>query len=463
MNNFFINIINISRILKIFIFIINLIIVNKNLFSFEPSWKVVDSMPNMSLFYMGIECYDSLNCISIANRKAIETWSRITNDGGKTWKTTLQDTSKLILNDSGQVIGIYNPPKAKCITYPDSNLCIVGCDSGYIWRSIDYCQTWYKEKLDTVSIESISMLNNQYGSLISSFNLYLTSNGGLNWVKQNIIIPDSLKPAVFSQVIMPEENVIICLVYRKEFKDYLLITYNNGKDWEVIHNFKNRIWKIHFFNKNEGIASGGDQIAPYSQKETSVILYTEDGGETWLTKLDSLFFRSTALLDIAFCDRSNGIIRGSNWIFWKTTDGGKSWVVDSSNLYPTVNGSFADLEIIKPNTYIGCTWITGCIYKYSDEITNIEDYNFIYEFQIFPNPASDRCYIKLKTNYFFNNPDIKIYNELGVYLPIEAIIKSDNGNELIYEINTSNLSSGFYYIIINNGNEVKSVPFIVYR
>ncbi|QFU23100.1 hypothetical protein FM038_013740 [Shewanella eurypsychrophilus] len=59
----------------------------------------------------------------------------------------------------------------------------------------------------------------------------------------------------------------------------------------------------------------------------ATILYTHDGGRTWLLQMESEEIEKP-LLDIHFFDENNGIAIGAYGLFFRTQDGGQQWVAE---------------------------------------------------------------------------------------------------------------------------------------
>src|SRR3989339_127636 len=355
------------------------------LISQEYKWIPIDSVAEkyngtkIAYKFVDLQCSDSINCITIGNLNTRYPWNRVSHDGGRTWVTTLKDTAIFYVDSIGNKYTVYKPPKAMCLSYPDTSLCIIACDSGYIWRSTDNCETWSKYKLPTEwELLDLQMFNNKFGAAISYYQLFLTFDGGENWDSVRVIIPDSLFPEVFLDVMIPEDSIIIMIAYKKEFKDYILYSQDNGKSWEVFNNLK-------------------------------------------------------------------GVALNYNWCFWRTNDGGNTWFFDDSPEYPTVNDIFVDMEYFKENSLMAITEQTGYTYLYTNDYDNVPFSEEEISSNLYPNPSSEKCYLKLISNINPDNSKIEIFNNLGEKIITDIFKKSDNGNEITYEINTSNLASELYY------------------
>lgn len=165
-------------------------------------------------------------------------------------------------------------------------------------------------------------------------------------------------------------------------------------------------------------------------------------------------------------------------LFWKKQNEDK-WTsinmnLDSTDYYSEVlnNENFTENDTI--NYYIQVETNNGKIQHrplsapdgfysfFFKEPTSVND-NFISESSIslIPNPANERTILRIKD---LHSKDIKIslINSLGEHI---FDLNDDNSNSNIneFEINTSNLASGVYYVLINNNNTITTKQLIVIR
>lgn len=83
----------------------------------------------------------------------------------------------------------------------------------------------------------------------STFNIYKTTNGGLNWTSQNSGYTAQRFMAI--HIIHPD-TVFICGNYGK-----ILRTYNGGQNWNTVYSDTNiQFWGMKFVNSNTGFAAG---------------------------------------------------------------------------------------------------------------------------------------------------------------------------------------------------------------
>ncbi len=172
----------------------------------------------------------------------------------------------------------------------------------------------------------------------------------------------------------------------------LLETTNGGIDWEVRSTFSSK--KSSFVDKNNGWII----IDKYQGYDSSVIMYTSDGGAHWKKQSSIYNFgddnRKRYLRDISFVDDKNGWkLVVTEWLNFgyliptvsisKTTDGGESWENISTNftsdgtnlnyikfidkdigwcqgrLMDDPHDDYASSTIIYFTTDAGNTWIPG--------------------------------------------------------------------------------------------------------
>jgi CubicO group peptidase (beta-lactamase class C family) len=91
------------------------------------------------------------------------------------------------------------------------------------------------------------------------------------------------------------------------------------------------------------------------------------------------------------------------------------------------------------------------IWKYINELTNITDIEY-YDYEnniLYPNPATDKLYLKLTNNLSIDN--IKTYNYYGKLIEI-IDIKNINHKDNVLTINLSSYSPGLYIINVGNTN-----------
>ncbi len=103
------------------------------------------------------------------------------------------------------------------------------------------------------------------------------------------------------------------------------MTTDGGDTWQPVHNTTTFINGIHFFDEQRGVLHA--DARPSTQR--FVICHTEDGGYTWTydENAPAADPDSVAGIDGSYCwtDDQNGIFGTTDFIAWRTTDGGASW------------------------------------------------------------------------------------------------------------------------------------------
>lgn len=94
-------------------------------------------------------------------------------------------------------------------------------------------------------------------------------------------------------------------------------------------------YKIFFIDSQTGWIAGGDEGSFPSYISHRVILFTSNGGSTWIDQYSEAY--ESKLRSIHFVDQNTGFATGESGIIMKTTDGGNDWaqqvVISSFHLY----------------------------------------------------------------------------------------------------------------------------------
>ncbi len=150
--------------------------------------------------------------------------------------------------------------------------------------------------------------------------LALTTDSGKNWTKQNLASTSTVNEVYFRD----EKNGYVLI------GDKLFSTLNGGSNWQEIKNFgltsegSPDYYAIRFVSKKIGFIVGS---LTQASKINSLILKTEDGGQTW--KKLSIPFQAE-LFSLDFIDEKKGWVVGDKGAIFVTDNGGQTWKSQTS-------------------------------------------------------------------------------------------------------------------------------------
>ncbi|MFC1563865.1 YCF48-related protein [candidate division KSB1 bacterium] len=300
-----------------------------------------------------------------------------TTDGGLTWRKVLREEQSNLLS----------------IKFKDANNGFAAGLGGRLYQTTDGGENWTNRTSGYFSsLYTVDFVNEKQGWAGGNTTLLRTSNGGNTWeiylFDEDIYIRgidfisttegwfvgyDSLYNGVVHkttdggitwQDITPAQiPALNALQFLDEDTGYavgddgtILITKDGGENWTIQETVtKYPLGALFFLNSNTGWICGyGGQISK-----------TIDGGASWQdTILDSGFpyFR-----EIQFVNKDVGWISDGNWnSFWKTVDGGETWI----EMYPySTEGAFLSLKsfyFFDELNGLGGGFIFGFIYETTD-------------------------------------------------------------------------------------------------
>lgn len=154
---------------------------------------------------------------------------------------------------------------------------------------------------------------------------YLTTDGGFTWESKNEFNRNSQYHFIDYDTIYRLDGFSDAIVYK---------SVNAGETWELINNSGNWLTHISFYNENIGFLLG-----------YSVILKTEDGGETWSEYSHNL---SQILNTIIFIDENIILIGGNEGTLMKSIDAGETWTIIPS----IIKTNIIDIDFFDQNNGI---------------------------------------------------------------------------------------------------------------
>ncbi len=426
------------------------------------NWKLVDSIRfnGYTPEYIAISCTDSNNCNAVMNLRR-EVYNRVTTDGGNSWAFTLKDTTVLVLDSNGKVVKSIWPTPSSGIAYPDTNLCVIICDSGVYWRSTDKCRTWKKDTISPVLmyLRKLSMPNAKTGGVLgytdqfSPLILYITNDSAKTWRGIPLSDLDTVSgDKDYDKLLVLDSLTYRLIGYKQDHQSYLLGTDDGGKKWNILSFFPFSASKIYFTSKINGWAVGSHEYAQY--KYNDVIMHTIDGGINWDVVIDTNFiYNSNGLAILAFADSLHGTACGRWGRIWKTDDGGITWERNEKVYINGLPRSLLDIAMPSPFTIFALDKTSGHIYKYSPFFSEVQESFIVSDgLLIFPNPAVEFIEI-INPSEGLEPSDgslnaVRIFNVFG-----EELMKSSDSNNSQFSIfnsqlriDVSGLPSGIYFV-----------------
>jgi photosystem II stability/assembly factor-like uncharacterized protein len=166
----------------------------------------------------------------------------------------------------------------------------VGGDGGFLARTDDGGNSWVRQTVDTVdAINDIYFRDKEIGFLLAGNGVFATRDNGARWSEVRRFLP-------------------------KEF---------DGADVEL--------YSVRFSSKKKGWVVGS--VSKDDRVIDSILLYTEDGGETWRRQRAP---SRLELIHIEFANDRRGWIVGTGGTILTTVDGGQSWTKQDSTTVATI-------------------------------------------------------------------------------------------------------------------------------
>jgi photosystem II stability/assembly factor-like uncharacterized protein len=412
-------------------------------------WKLIDKDPfgiTTVSVRSRIDCADTNNCIAVYWYNLDRLAERMTTDGGKTWFTTIIDTAPSW--EQWLTRKWHNP---NGVQYPDTNLIIITCEDGTYWITRDRGKNWTINQFDTFGIKA-SFCDSKHGAMLDWNNLYLTTDGGNNWKIINYKHIDSTM-RLTGRIYVPDSTTIFIPVGKSEYSAYFYRTYNWGLTWERF-DIPLDPSDLFFFNKTEGYCVSGPKVNTNVYKDQ--IFYTNNGGETWQKKIDTInkFPRgANGLRRVDFADRLNGIAIGPWYKTYRTIDGGETWLQDTSYSWDLKIHFGYLVDISYPSQHIVfAVDDVGDIHKYEETPTDVvETDNYHQEFlsYVFPNPNEGKMNLLIESK-LIGSMKLTVFDLQGNLVYNSSIEKTSFSQQ--FELNFRQFTNGKYYYTLFTGN-----------
>jgi photosystem II stability/assembly factor-like uncharacterized protein len=207
----------------------------------------------------------------------------------------------------------------------------VAGDGGFLSRTDDGGRTWGKQSVATRSaINDIYFRSKEDGFLLAGSSIFITHDSGNNWTEVRKFVPSELQGGVAElysvRFSSKKKGWVVGSVSKNDFviDSILVYTEDGGETWsrqrapsrsELIH--------LDFVDDKHGWVVGAD----------GTIIYTFDAGRSWNKENSGT---KSMLYHIDFRDDHNGWAVGEKGTILRTADAGATWIPVESNVRSTL-------------------------------------------------------------------------------------------------------------------------------
>ncbi len=213
---------------------------------------------------------------------------------------------------AGDLVAVY---------FTSSDNGFVAGDKGYLAYTKDGGRNWTQQDLQTdENINEIYFRNDSNGYLVAGKKMFITRDGGRSWQETKIYKTSDFKGLTpeFLSIRFPDKKLgfVVGSLLNKadEVVDSLIMRTNDGGEtWSrVAVAAKAELYHLDFVNGSNGWIVG----------DKGIILSTEDAGLTWIKQISGT---DKPLYNVDFRDKSEGYTVGGKGTVLRTEDGGETW------------------------------------------------------------------------------------------------------------------------------------------
>ena len=252
----------------------------------------------------------------------------VSQDSGKTWCLQCTGTTRSILDIA--------------YSYPTSGIAVgwhgyvVYTDDGHEWHIPDSYPLATSCTSENLHMNGVDFFTDTRAVIVGKKRMATTEDAGHTWIERSI--PQSLDAYThLRDVACLDADRAVAVGYN----GIIIRTEDGGQTWTTIQrSISDHLCGVYFSDSQHGWAVGYDtgdteDFNPFNSYE-GIVMYTEDGGLTWIKQYRN---QGVVLTDVHFIDQNTGIAVGgkgsslnsSSTSYWGyilvTRDGGATWNV----------------------------------------------------------------------------------------------------------------------------------------
>jgi len=239
------------------------------------------------------------------------------------WKTVKSDAA-------GDLIAVF---------FTSAERGFVAGDKGYFTFTTNGGKSWEKQFVNTEEdINEIYFRNSDNGYVVAGKKMFLTDDGGRSWRETKIYKASdfkNLKPEFLSiRYADKKRGLIVGSLLNKDgdvVDSLVMRTEDGGETWSrILVPSKTELYHLDFVDSSRGWIVG----------DKGLILITYDGGVNWQIQKSGT---DKALYNVDFRDSVEGYVVGGKGTILRTENGGKTWETIKTNFPSTfLRVNFAD-------------------------------------------------------------------------------------------------------------------------
>lgn len=295
----------------------------------SATWRIVDS-GYVDMRYLNVVCADSLHCATCADFQARLGFIRISDDGGREWRTIFGATH-LIDNmtsfDTIRIRDVARPSPETIIGLGNNSRLVISHDTGRTWTSV---------QLDAADVANFIHMHDASNGVVIMYTrrLALTHDGWRSWTIVNA--PDSFPLGTFGRGTLVDSLVVYVGHFLNVTGKATLVRYRiDTGEWAYYDNINADVYLIDFADSLNGCLFGPSfDFGPQSKP---LVLRTTDGGNNWNSQPIDDSWLTGGMICASFFNRAVGYASGTAEYVLRTDDSGVTWKREDLPVLPGGN------------------------------------------------------------------------------------------------------------------------------